>query len=477
MSSRDPARGCARDTALLAAVGVVLFVALKLNQWQSLGVHSELAEFESRIASTLHGAFMQRHPGEPPFFAEHFSPVLLALVPVYALVPSPVLLLVLHALAAALAVVPLHRLALDLLRERAAALAIGLAWLVSRTLNYGLMYDVHMEILYPACFFAAFLAFERGRWIALAAALLVAASCKEDAGLSIAGFGVYAVLRGARGRGALLAAAGLAWTALAVAVVIPAFRPRGAPAAYTFLGYWSGYGRTQGEILRGMLNPATQARVLFAPGKLGQMFDLFAAFLFLPFAEPAAAACLVLPGWFILYSSNNPIMNGPILYYGLLLLPFLFYATLLGIARIARRAAPAARARWVTGLACAVLAVQLGNTRLVQQLSPGAFRGHARAAVARDLIGLIPRGAPVSAQINLVSYLPVESDRRYLPEGLDRAAYALFDTLGYQWPLGPERNRALLAGLEAPAWEQIAARDGFVLLRRREPPPGLPTPR
>ena len=471
MSSREPARGHARDTALLAALGTILFTALKLNQWHSLGVHAELAEFESRIAGTLHGAFMQRHPGEPPFFAEHFSPVLLLLVPLYALAPTPLVLLVLQALAAALAVIPLHRLALHVLGRRAAALAIGLAWLASRVLNYGLMYDFHMEIFYPICFFSAFLAFERRRWAALVVALVLAASCKEDAGLAIAGFGLYVALRGARGRGALLAAAGIAWTALAVTIVIPAFRG-GAATEYPFAWYWSGYGRTQGEILRGLLNPVTQARVLFTPGKLGQMFDLFAGFVFLPFADPVAAGCLVLPGWFILYSSDNPLMNGPILYYGLLLLPFLFYATLLGIARVAGRAGPAARTRWIVALAGAVLAVQLGNSRLFQQLSPGAFRGHARTAVARALIGRIPRGSPVSAQVNLVSYVPVASDRRYLPDGLDRAAYAVFDTLGFQWPLGAERNRELLAGLEgAPGWERVAARDGFVLLRRRTPPP------
>ena len=465
-----------RDTILLALFGAVVFLVLKLNQWHSLGVHAELAEFESRLYSTLHGGFMERHRGEPPFFAEHVSPVLLLLLPLYALLPTPLTLLVVQALAAAAAVVPLHRLALHLLERRAAAAAVGLAYLVSRTLDYGLMYDFHMEILYPLLFFGAFLAFERRRWGWLAAAAILAAMCKEDAGLALAGLGAYMLARGERRAGALLAAGGLAWAMAAVTLVSPAFRRGAGGGEYAFAFYWSGYGHTQSEVLRGMLNPLTHARVIFAAPKPGQMFDLFAGVAFLPFAEPAAAMFLVLPGWFILYSSDNPLMNGPILYYGLLILPFLFYATMLGIRRVGRPLGPVARARWTAALAGVVLLIQLGNSRLFQQLSPGAFHQHARTAAVRALIARIPRGAQVSAQGGLVSYVPAASERFCLPDGLDHSTWVLFDTVEVEGTLVPERFRPLRARLEdSGAWEREAAASGFVLLRRRaERAPGAP---
>jgi uncharacterized membrane protein len=457
-----------RDTILLALLGAAVFLVLKLNQWHSLGVQPELAEFESRLYSTLHGGFMERHRGEPPFFADHVSPVLLLLLPLYALLPTPLTLLVVQALAAAAAVVPLHRLALHLLERRAAAAALGLAYLVSRTLDYGLMYDFHMEIFYPLMFFGAFLAFERRRWGWLAAAAILAAMCKEDAGLALAGLGAYVFARGARRAGALLATGGLAWLIAAVTLVSPAFRHGAGGSEYPFVFYWSGYGHTQAEVLRGMLNPLTHVRVLFAHPKPGQMFDLFAGYAFLPFVDPAAALFLVLPGWFVLYSSDNPMMNGPILYYGLLILPFLFYATMLGIRRLGWSLGPATRARWTVALAGVVLLIQLGNSRLFQQLSPGAFRQHGRTAAARALIARIPRDAQVSAQAGLVSYVPAANERFALPDGLEHSAWALFDTVGVQRSLGPERNRALLARLEdSGAWEREAAASGFVLLRRR----------
>lgn len=474
--SPTPGRGAGRDTAWLAVAGAVLFVTLKLHQWQTFGVHAELAEFESRLHSTLHGGFLTRHRGEASFLGEHVSPVLLLLVPLYALLPSPLTLLVVQALAAAAAVVPLHRLALHLLERRAAAAAIGCAYLVSRTLSYGLMYDFHMEIFYPLLFCAAFLAFERRRWGLLAAALVLAALVKEDAGLAIAGLGVYAFARGARRAGALMFAGGLSWLIVAVTLVSPAFRHAAENRGYPFASYWAGYGHTQSEILRGMLNPLAHARVLFTPRKLGQMFDLFAGYLFLPFASVAVTVGLVLPGWFILYSSDNPIMNGPILYYGLMLLPFLFYATLLGIRRLARPG-PELRAGWALALAAAVLLVQLGNSRLFRQLSPAGLRPNERAAAARAMIARVPSPAQVSAQVDLVSHLPAASERYFLPEGLEGASFALFDTVGNAWPLSPEQNRALLGRLEASGtWEREAAGSGFVLLRRRPTGPVPATP-
>ena len=457
-----------RDAWLLAALAAALFVALKLNQWWSLGVHAELAEFETRLWSTLHGDLLARHRGEASFLAQHFSPILLLAVPLYAASPSPLTLLVAHALAAALAVIPLVLYARRRLGSRAAALALGAAFLVSRPLGDGLAYDVHMEILYPGLFFAALLAFVARRWGWMAAALALAACVKEDAAIGIAGVGLFVAASGYRARGLAIAAAAVAWLAVTLGVWMPAFRRAG--EAYPFAAYWSGYGDTLPGVLRGLLDPRRHARVLLTAAKLGRGFDLLAAQLFLPLARPAALAWLVLPPGFVLAASSNPWISGARLYYGLLLLPFLFLATVLGLERVGR-----GRPRWIVGLAAGVLVIQLANSHLFRQLSPDAWGRWERFRVASGLIATLPREAAVSAQVNLVALVPVRHDRFYLPDGLDRAGAALFDTVGFQWPLGPARNRALLDSLARSAgWEAAAAAHGFVLLRRRGsgPPPG-----
>src|SRR5437773_2428432 len=75
-----------------------------------------------------------------------------------------------------------------------------------------------------------------------------------------------------------------------------------------------------------------------------------------------AQAFLVIPNWFMLYSSDNGLMNGPIIYYGLLVAPFLFYASLQGIRVIGERTGPR-RERVVFWLATLIFLVQLGNSR------------------------------------------------------------------------------------------------------------------
>src|SRR6266511_4720728 len=69
---------------------------------------------------------------------------------------------------------------------------------------------------------------DEGRLLIFAPSALLAAATKEHVGLVLAGIGVwYAVSRGRRRAGALIALSGAAWTAVAVAIVIPHFSPSG----------------------------------------------------------------------------------------------------------------------------------------------------------------------------------------------------------------------------------------------------------
>src|SRR5260221_568628 len=115
-------------------------------------------------------------------------------------------------------------------------------------------------------------------------------------------------------------------------------------------------------------------------------------------------------GGFILSSAGAPSTTAPIRSYGPLILRFLFYATLLGLRRLAFGGSTA-RPRWALALPCGALLVQLGTSRAFKQLSPAAFRPNPRGGAARALIAGVPSGAQVSAQVDLVSHLPVASQR------------------------------------------------------------------
>lgn len=456
-----PEPGERRARWWLTAACATLFLAIKWNQWRNFGVHSEHAEFEARLWSTLHGGFLQKCAGCPPFFAEHVSPILLALVPVYALAPSPVTLWVVQALVLAAATLPLMALARRLLPEhRHAPLVAGLCWMTSRPLNLGLTYDFHMEAVYPLAFLGALLAVEgRHAWKLWGWGLL-ALCTKEDGAVPVAALGVWAAWRWRDARSLALTFCAALWLAAAVWVVVPRF---GAGGAYAFAVRYSDFGTGVGEIARNMLDPARMAVVVFQPAKLKVMANTLGPFLFTPLLAPAAFVVLTVPLALTLFASSYWPMWSLLCYYALPLLPFLFDGALRGI-RSARRLGGA---RVASVLLALMLVVHLGNSRLFRQLDPRAWRVKPRWRTAERLIAGLPRRGFVSAQSDLVAHLPVTLERRYLPAGIDRADYLLFDTLGYSWPMSPGENRALLDSLRAGGhWELVAEGDGFVLLRR-----------
>jgi uncharacterized membrane protein len=452
--------------AILAVLASVYFVVLKVHQYRSLGVNGELADFESILWNTLHGRFLLKGSTGACFLSEHVSPILLGLVPLYALFPSPLTLLVVQALAASLAVIPLYFLSRRELRSPWAAWAVSLAYLLDRRLNYGLMYDFHMEIFFPGLFFGAFLALEHRRWKTLYVLLLLALLVKEDAAITVAGIGLYVAATGSWRRGVPIAIGAAAFGLVAVSWIVPHFRPPGAGGTYPFLQYWSGYGDSLGSILRHGLDPRRHVRVLFTAYKLRKMLALFSSCLFLPLFSWRAALFLVGPTWFVLYSSDHPLMNGPSIYYGLAIVPCLFAASLLGMRHLADRW-PRRADGLRLALAAALFAVELGNSRVFKQSRPAYWRTARRQATVERFVARIPPDAAVSAQVDLVAHVPVRADRHLIPAGLARSEFVFFDLQGNTWPLSPGENRALFDSLAAsPGWRLVIEGDGLELLHR-----------
>ncbi len=477
MTSDAPSRHSLRSRlaprlaiVLVFAVFAALYVALKAKQFVAFGTSFELADYGSMLASVSRGRLLDM-PGTPTsFLADHFQPVLLLLAPLHALAPSPWTLLVAHALAAAAGALPLYALAARFTSRRWPPLAFALAYLLSRVTLNGLMYDVHPEVLYPACFFAALLALEERRWWSYAFALVLAGTVKEDACVAFLGLGAYAALRGHRRAGLATAVAGVALLALVVGVVSPHFRGPGAGADYRFAAYWSGYGATQHEILRNFLDPRRHAQVILTPAKLRQMFHLLAPFLLLPLASWRALVALVLPQLFLLYSSDNGLLNGPILYYGMLALPFLFASALAGAEAIARRFGPRREAA-LSVLATLVLLATAGDSRLPRLVAGLAKPVPERyASVAPRLARTLPADARVCAQAALLPHVAVSPDRTVFPLRLERANVVFLDLEGNPWPYdlaGLARAADSLAA--SGAWRVRTRESGFVVLERTAP--------
>lgn len=116
----------------------------------------DLGIFNQIFWSTIHGRFFY-YTVEPwfgqCFFAVHFSPILIFVVPFYAIYPHPETLLIFQSFIIALGVVPLYFLAKEMLDERL-ALLFSLLYLVHPLVLGANLFDFHFESFMPVTLFS-----------------------------------------------------------------------------------------------------------------------------------------------------------------------------------------------------------------------------------------------------------------------------------------------------------------------------------
>src|SRR5215472_6979419 len=236
-------------------ISVVNYLRLNPGTWD-LGIFTE----DVKQLAHLHAAVVSIRGAGFNLLGDHFQPIVGLLAPVFRVFPTPETLLVAQALLTAASVIPVCRAAQELLGTWASR-GIGLAYGFSWGLQQMVSFDFH-EIAFAVPLLAFSLsALVRRRLRPAIFWALPLVFVKEDQGFTVAAIGLViagmglAVLR-ARRRGApapvrgwdagpeqepavwiragvLLAVWGLAWSVLAIAVIVPHFN-----AAHSY-PYWS----------------------------------------------------------------------------------------------------------------------------------------------------------------------------------------------------------------------------------------------
>lgn len=128
------------------------------------------------------------------FLGVHWSPILFLFVPVYAVFPSPLTLMVLQSAALGGSAFPLFALARRRIHPTI-ALAIAALYLVSPPLLGGILYDFHVEAFVPITALTALYAWERRRpWLAGVAVALLLCTV-EFAPLILGGLAITVAIR------------------------------------------------------------------------------------------------------------------------------------------------------------------------------------------------------------------------------------------------------------------------------------------
>jgi uncharacterized membrane protein len=332
----------------------------------------------------------------------HVDPLLALFAPLWWVWPSPVMLLTAQIVALALGALPVFWLARKHLPSERAAICLALTYLLYPGLQWRALNEFYPALVaVPLVLFAIWYLDEDKLFRFAVFGVLVAAS-QEQMGLLVGGLGLwYGFRKGRWGVAAGIACAGIAWTAVAILVVIPHFS--GGPSP--FYSRYASVGGSPTGILRTLVtDPMSVINAATTPSDLRFIFWSFVPLLGLFILAPTLSL-IALPQLALSLLSDRSAdvsLNGNI---SAPIIPLVIAGTILGIGRL-RRSEGAARLVLLT----TAVSVIAGPLPYVGELAPGQ-NAHTRAAAAA--VSLIPSGAAVSATNDLGSQL---SARRYIYE-------------------------------------------------------------
>ncbi len=456
----------------LALVWTALYAtlaALRHLTWNSTAF--DLSVFDQVYWNTTQGRLLESSldrgsctPGS--FFGGHFSPLHVALLPLYALVPRAETLVVLQAIAVGLGAWPVYVLARDRLRPGAERLVWVASYLLLAPLSWLVLFDFH-EIPFAIPFLGWALVFvARGRpWravLTLVASFLV----KEELPLVALGFAALLLLQRRWRPGLVLGSASLAWFVLAVKVVIPAF----AGGDYRYTSFYASLGNDELEIVRTVLtDPGRTLGVLANDGrmKLRYLAAIFGPGLGLTVASgPFAVLTIPTLAYSLLsdYSHQYSVQT----HYPATLVPLAVGTGLLGMGRLRGRLRDLATPGVL--VASLALAFLYGDVPLGPKFDPSRFAQEARYSAISGALAAIPPHARVSATDFVAAQV---AHRRFLREysyqnTCGDAEYVILDIAD---PQTFARDRARFDrerdALRSIGYEEIAGGDGLSVLRRR----------
>ena len=458
--------------AAMAAYGAGFAALSVLRQRAFATGRFDLGNMVQAVWWTAHGHPLQMtnlHGQQISRLAAHVDPILAVFGPLWWIWPSPDLLLVTQALAVATGAWPVFLLARKHLESSRAALGFALAYLLYPATGWLTLNEFHPVALATPLLLFAFWYLDNDRLLPFALFAVAAAACKEEIGLVVAGFGLwYALAKRRRVEGAAIAVLGVAWSAIAIAVVIPHFHTAGES---DFYGRYSEVGGSAvGIIKTAFTDPLRILDAAFSTRDLHYLLELVA---------PLAALCLLaplvliaaVPELAINLLSATQTQTSIHFHYTAGLIPPLVIAAVLGAKRLNRWTAPVAIA--------VVVAALLGNYRLGPITGwrhvPGGARFQATAArvtdhdrIAARALRLIPKTAVVSATNTLGAHLSARRRVLSFPFVQDATWIAADETQpGYADRYAPLPTAIQLAALRRnPDWRLVFEQDGVLVFNR-----------
>ena len=261
----------------------------------------------------------------------HADPFLVLLTPLWMLWPSPLSLAFAQIAVVSLGALPVFWLGRRHLGDDRVAGLLALGYLAYPWVATSAFAAIHPVTFAIPLFLFCIWFLDTDRLVPFAVCAVLAMSTGELMGLPIVGLGIwFAVARGRRAAGAVIALAGFAWTFVAVYVIVPAF----ADGDSIFFGFYDQVGGSpQGVIRMLFTDPGAVLGALFEGHDIVYLVWLGLPLLFLFVLSPALAL-VAIPQLLANALSDFRSMTDPRYHSVAAVIPFLIAATVFGVARV-----------------------------------------------------------------------------------------------------------------------------------------------
>lgn len=411
------------------AISCYVICNLVIGLFENTLFHSsawDLGLFNQAFASTLHGTGFFTYSIEPftnpsgSFFGVHFSPILLAILPIYAVYPSIATLLAVQALVLGIGAVPIYRLSRSLLGSVGASVAIALSYLLYYPMQAANLFDFHVESFVVAPLLFSIYYLHVRKWKRFSLSIILALTTIEYASFLVAAVGFAYLLMNIEGASwalkakkfrdhrlllpGLLSSVSVAWFILA-RQVMSMFNPT-PPIAFEGANNWSliGAGSIAEIPIYALLYPANALRaVMFSlPLKLEYLGLLFVPVLLVPLLRPRTLVAAVPWIAFAFLSNYGPyyqLRNQ----YALFVVPGMFWALIMAFQRL-RSVKQARRLTIVSHNLPRILLISsmIGFVLFASFTYPDALSSSMpHFNYLNQIIQIVPAGASVLTQNNL----------------------------------------------------------------------------
>lgn len=396
-----------------------------------------------------------------PFLADHFSPILAVLAPLYWFFPGERTLLFVQPFIILSAIIPFFLISYKMTKSKLFSLAVIFAYSFYIPLQNVIFYDFHKVIFIPLLLAWAyyFLITKRLRLLILSLFLLLIT--KEEVGFLVAAFGTYIFIfhREYSRWGLLWAAIGFLFPFAVIKIIIPAMG-----GTYLYSGPFT-------DLLK---NPLSAPFLFFnSPVKWETIKDTFRPYAYLPLFSPIGLM-LSLEDLFIRFADQQNVIRWTIAYHYSAAISAIVVLGTIWSADFYTRFLPKHRKYLLVLLAVFLMVitrVEQINRSAVLLIKRPIFWARAPWMDSLDkAIAIVPKEASVATQNNLSSHLSTRNNIYELPN-IDKAEFVLVDfhegASGYNfWGEKDYYRKEIFDGIKANKYQILFSENEVYLLKK-----------